>query len=350
MLDVRYAAPQSGSRDSNAGEPESPLQVLCREQQQQRLTALRDRIPAADSPDSAITHALLTKVVALQGARESQPGLDAAGRELWTASKRWPDDLDLAWMSFRTCSPDFGCDRHVALQHLADLDPDNAAVWIWVMHQEEAGSTARDQALHRAATAKLYDTRSGSAFLRLQPVLATTPPPESCLSPEVRLLMSKQLSRPATTADWANMVAMPIEFLNAWMPYGGVAKSCKANTQPAMPAPRRQDCMTLLARISDDGSPMAQLIGLSLQIRLAGDGDGSAQLRERYRRLRWLRGHLQELQLGGHVMDIMRDGEVATWQTVAKEQGLWPPPPDWLPDDPRSRSLILTGKVPPGQH
>ncbi len=246
------------------------------------------------------------------------------------------------------CSPGFGCDRHVALQHLIDLDPDNAAVWVWVMHQEEAGSAASDEALHRAATAKLYDTRSGSAFLRLQPILATTPLPESCLSPEAESLMRKQLGHPGTTADWANMVAIPVDFLIRWMPYGEVAKSCNANTQSTMSAQRRQDCMTLLARISDGGSPVAQLIGLSLQIQLAGDGDGSAPLRERYRRLRWLWEHMQELQLERHVMDIMHNGEVATWHALAKQQGLWPPPPDWLPDDPRSRSLILTGKVPPG--
>ncbi len=300
-----------------------------------------------ESPDSAITHALLTKVVAWQGVTRPQSEIDAAGLELWEASKRWPDNLDLAWMSFQMCSPGFGCDRHVALQHLTDLDPDNAAVWIWVVHQEAPGSAASDHALHRAAMAKLYDTRYGSVFLQLQPILATTPPPESCLTPEGKSLVRKQLGRPARTADWANMVAMPMEFLSSWMPYGGIAKSCKANTQPAMPVSRRQDCMTLLARMSDGGSPMAQLIGLSLQIQLAGDGDGRAQLRERYRRLRWLREHLQELQLESHVMDIMRDGEVATWQTLAKEKGLWPPPPDWLPDDPRDRSLILTGKVPP---
>jgi hypothetical protein len=34
-------------------------------------------------------------------------------------------------------------------------------------------------------------------------------------------------------------------------------------------------------------------------------------------------------------------GEVATLQALAIERGRWPPPSDWLPDDPRARALIL---------
>lgn len=347
-LDVqRNAANQHDWSRRDIAAAEGPINTLCREQQQQRLTALRDRIPAGESPDAAITHALLTRMVTWQGVITPQSDFHAAGRELRNASQRWPDDLDLAWLSLQSCSPEAGCDRDEQVRHLIDIDPDNAVVWMQVMQQQTPGTAAYDQALHRAATSKIYDTRFGIRFLHLQPVLATMPLPETCVSPEFRTQMEEQFGHPPTASDWASITAMATEALPAFV---DVARSCRVDTQQTMPMARRQDCMALLARISNGGTAVEQSIGLSLRIQLVGDDPGSAPLRERYRRLRWLLARAPGLQLGSRFTDYMRDGEVATWQTVAKEQGLWPPPPDWLPDDPRSRSLILTGIVPPGQH
>lgn len=337
----------SGSNSSDAGAPENPLEALCREQHQQRLTALRDRIRATESPDSAITHALLTRMVTYQGVITPQDDLDAAGRELRIASQRWPDNLDLAWLSLQSCIPKAGCDRDEQVRHLIDIDPDNAVVWMQVMQQQTPGTAAYDQALHRAATSKIYDTRYGTGFLHLQPALATLPLPETCVSAEFRAQMEEQLGHPLTAADWASMTAMGMEHLPTFV---DVSRSCRVDTQRTMPMARRQDCMALLARISNGDTAMEQALGLKLQIALAGGGPDTAQLRERYRRLRWLLARAPGLQIGSRFTDYMRDGEVATWQTIAKEQGLWPPPPDWLPDDPRSRSLILTGKAPSKQH
>ena len=45
--------------------------------------------------------------------------------------------------------------------------------------------------------------------------------------------------------------------------------------------------------------------------------------------------------------DYMLD-EMTGMQEALRAQDHWPPPADWLPADERARSLILTGRPPPG--
>jgi len=69
-------------------------------------------------------------------------------------------------------------------------------------------------------------------------------------------------------------------------------------------------------------------------------------LRERYRQLRWLMTLAAPQPMPEkHFLRIYSDGEVAMLQSIAMERHQWPPPPGWLPDDPKSRALI-TGEDP----
>jgi hypothetical protein len=109
-----------------------------------------------------------------------------------------------------------------------------------------------------------------------------------------------------------------------------------------MPPGRRRDCIELLQRMAIEDDLMRQHMALRKLIPLLGP-HASAPWRERLRQLLWLQGvGLRGAGLSsGTLADYWKRGEVAAWQARAQELGRWPPPPDWLPRDERSRRLIL---------
>jgi len=50
---------------------------------------------------------------------------------------------------------------------------------------------------------------------------------------------------------------------------------------------------------------------------------------------------LRQLTMEDYIFD-----EIRATQAALEVAGRWPPPADWLPSDPRARSLILTGRPP----
>ena len=110
-------------------------------------------------------------------------------------------------------------------------------------------------------------------------------------------------------------------------------------------AARKRDCIRILERLGHDETLATRHSAIRSLIRLL-DPNASAPWREEYRKLSWLHG-VAGSQLGfpsGTAGRMWSDGEVATWQALAREQGLWPPPGDWLPDAPVTRRLILEGR------
>ena len=78
---------------------------------------------------------------------------------------------------------------------------------------------------------------------------------------------------------------------------------------------------------------------------MLGGGEASATWRERYRRLRWLGYQAKAIKESPDSgARVLAEGEFNYYLGLLRDQGLWPPPPAWLPDDADSRSLILEGR------
>lgn len=331
--------------DPVAHEPgPDPEQVRCQQQRRRQLLQLSEQLQPQASPDDAIAHALLSGLT--RDMAEIQPDPDAVGREFRAASRRWPQNLDLAWYALQRCSQELGCDRAAKWQHLRTLDGDNAVVWMWAMQEarQRHDTAAWALALHRAASSKIYDSRNGTAFLRVRPLLAALPMPDACMNTPNLAEMQALLGRPITSEDFADVEASAMESTSSMVGYAGLTP-CRDS--PSLSTASRQDCRALLAHIADGDTLVEQSLALSLQIQLIGDGPGHAQWRERYRRLRWLYSLMADApSTPGFASRIWADGEVATLRDYAIAQGKWPPPPDWLPDSAREHSLILTGRLP----
>ncbi len=301
----------------------------------------RDRLDPARSPDEALAHLLLASFDSLP----TDVSRLAQASALQAAVRRWPDDLDLAWFAVRACGSKLRCDRDAAIERLVEIDPDNSAAWLEAMgHAKDRGDeVAYEAALAHAAQAKFHDSRLGSVFVAIQPVLARLPPTSSCRARDERWLR-QELGRPPTADDWADIEAHALELATA-LPGYRTLEGCKERGGALDPV-RRRHCIALLSRIVDGDTLLEQGIGFAYLIPLQTDAAESARLRERYRHLQWLYPTIDRpARIDGFIRRMWTEGEVAVLQAEAERLGRWPPPANWLPEQERARSLILTGRA-----
>jgi hypothetical protein len=99
--------------------------------------------------------------------------------------------------------------------------------------------------------------------------------------------------------------------------------------------------------MADGDTLIEQSIALPMLVQLAGDGDDAMRWRERYRNNKWLIANLGKPVFKGLTMEDYTFDEASAMQRALEAANRWPPPADWLPQDERARSLILTGRPPP---
>ena len=279
-----------------------------------------DGLRVETEPDDAMRHALLL--------RYANPRSASPSRELQAARRRWPDNVDLAWLSFEFCPADHMCDRKAELAHLLGIEPANAASWVFAMQDavERKDQASFEQALHKAARAGFYDPRHGAVYVRLQPLLSALPADAGCLAK-----LDEVVGRSATPRDIADVEAMSAEMAKMLLPFGAISRCRELPRQ----SPGWQDCMTLLMRVSDGDTLIEQMIGSRLLADLSPEDPRRKQWQERYRRARWLSDAIPGLHARlpeGYAARVWAEGEVDVLQALAIERGQWPPPPDWQPD------------------
>jgi hypothetical protein len=331
----------SGSDSRSEGNDAS---ATCYREYRRNLRDYRDRLGSARNADEAVDR-LMLDILAADGSKEA---FDAYGREFRVARQRWPDDLELSWLGLGHCGK--GCDHDAEVRHLLSIDPDNAAAWMAAMSaarsdHDEAGFA---QALQRAASAKIYDSRMGVVFLHARTMLARVPVPDSCLTPQSLADLRRDVGREPTNDDRIDIMAFALESAFATTGFQGLSKCAARPGMPPLPEAQRRQCIALLSRVAKEGDTLLeQQAATSWLLGLETDPARLAQLRERYRQLRWLQTVSFGKPLPEHYATrVWSQGEVDTMQGIAIERGLWPPPPGWLPDDPRARALIL-GEPPP---
>ena len=308
------------------------------------LRNYRDRLGPARNANEAVDRLLLGSLAAdpadlMSGAIEN---------EYQSASRRWPNDVELAWLASGTCNA--GCDGAAITQRLLTLDPDNAASWMVAMAD---ASSDRDEAgfayaLQRAAGAKIYDPRMGIVFLHARTLLAGVPIPDSCHDPRALASLRQDLSREPTDDDRIDALATSMDYAISMPSFSGVA-ACFSGANP-LPDALRKPCLAALSKLAQGDTLVEQSIAAAGLLRMKTDPARLALLRERYRQLQWLQ-YAQRANAGKplpehYLTRMWSQGEVATLQALAIERHQGPPPPDWLPDNPEKRALI-TGEGPP---
>ena len=343
----RIDAATTGTARSNGASGSSSKDkdddAACYSDYRQNLRDYRAQLGPARTAGDAVDRLFLDSLAA-DGTPEA---FVASDRTYQAARERWPDDLELSWLALGHCGKD--CDQDAEVRHLLSVDPDNAAAWMAAMSaarrdHDEAGFA---YALQRATNAKIYDSRMGVIFLHVRTLLARVPVPDSCLTPQSLASLRRDVGREPTNDDRLDIMAFAMESAFATTGFQGLSRCASRPTTPPLPATQRKQCVALLSRVAQGDTILEQQAATSWLLGLETDPARLASLRERYRQLQWLKAVTFGKPLPEHYATrVWSQGEVNTMQALAMERGQWPPPPGWLPDDPRGRALI-TGEPPP---
>jgi hypothetical protein len=257
----------------------------------------------------------------------------------------------VAWLEAIGCIDIEACDASVA--RLQQLEPDNAAAWLLALELQATAQTSAREAesqlalLKQAARASRYDDHLADAsretLRALQPV--HWPPLDRHGETAVREMLqlpesvSGSALRPALMATYATAMDIP--------PYRATDEACAPDTALRPGSDRLGSCRAVMSLMADGDSLIAQVLGTTRMVRLTPDGPEAAHWRERLRQSHWLRAQWPKIGSPALSYAIREQGEVPAVRAELERRGLALPPAGWLPEQPRARSLILTGRLPP---
>jgi len=256
-------------------------------------------------------------------------------------------DGDVLWVLAHKCVG--GEDCNAARRELRQAEAGNMLVWLREMEEASRNDdpVATRLAFERAASAPEYDAHTDAVQSIIRKAYGTLPLPVACADEGVQRAMQSgmgiDLGRPFGVFDHA----MSIAAINAPMPtFGALRKHCAADA--GMDSQRREACRGILVRLAEGDTWLERMVALNVLIQLLGDDPEAAAWRERYRERLWMMPQLADDNIRSLLQpeDYWND-EPRSVQAALQIAGRWPPPADWLPEDERARSLVLTGRPPP---
>lgn len=259
-----------------------------------------------------------------------------------------PDNNDIRWLAAMQCGVDEACEG--VRQQLLEAEPDNAAAWLremtWArMRDDKAGV---ERAFQRASEAPRYDRHAGASQLAILESFSTVAMPAECEAQDVQSELRNLIPGEGDVgaADFLLMFANSLAGIEA-PAYMDIRRHCSPGSASGLDVGRRAACGKVLEKMAGSDSMLDQSIALSTLVELAGDGDDAMRWRERYRNHKWLFAHMGKPVFNGLTMEDYAFDEMGAMQRALEARGLWPAPPDWLPENKHDRSLILTGRPPP---
>lgn len=258
-----------------------------------------------------------------------------------------PDDAHLALLAAMGCGA-CDCDRASAIDDLLRLQSENALGALFALDAAiQAGDRAAiDRWLARAAEAEFYDmgyTRTVGDHAR---AFASVPSPP--LDPDVvrrSMAWSGLGSHDAATADDArDLHALIVAGTHPLPSTVGLSGLCSARR--VAPA-NRANCNRIWRHMAASDAALAQMMSLGQLVQMTGDATARRHWQARLRHFSWVMQESNRFMDMQALRDQVRLGEIQARERLLQRRGITMPA-GWLPDHPRHRSLILTGRLPPG--
>lgn len=312
---------------------------------------------ASSDPRDQLAAALIAPSAEPRSGEEFDWTTEEASTAFAAARRLGPNDRLLAWLEALDCPrarAGSGCDPQAALERLQRLEPDNAAVWIKALDQAVArgDEAAIDGLLARAAAASRYEIPFADIGRLLFETLQRVESPPMTPRVAAALGLDGGMGRAASADDTAGTQAMAIASAVAMPAYLPLQQVCSgADGKPAQ-AHRLPACIATYAHMARDPLLISQMIALTRLVRLTAGSTAGAEWRERLRTMQWVRSkgieRVNARLPDGYLRSLWRQGEMPALEGVLRAAGVpTTPPPGWLPDDERSRTLIGTGRPPP---
>lgn len=293
---------------------------------------------------------------------------DAAQRQAWLAAALQADSGDpvLLWLAARGLPGSMAepGQRGTALNALARVDPDNAAVWLDRLAQAlaEDDPAAVDEHLQRAAEAAHFDAYDLAVSQLLQEAMADFQAPP--MPDEVRQAVAAHAGPGEAEAWLDHPVEGRILFLtsvigmNAPLPFNTV---CKPSADEVLSPSRRSACLAIATVVADGARVVGtRQLALAMRLQLAGDQAAPAQLqrwRQEYRDALWqieqvmavMRGRDGRQLSQDHFRHALDEGEYAAWLHELEANGIPATAPEgWLPERASARALLGQQEHSPG--
>lgn len=273
-----------------------------------------------------------------------------------------PRDALVAWVEATDCRTLLrtDCDQAGALEFLLRSEPDNAAVHLLAMDAAVRGDDQKRAEAHwaAAASAQSYDrhTMEMGALLFHSMRGVSQPILDAALAGSLGRELA--LNRDATGQDLGDVSAMALWSAIALPSLQTVTVRCKPQQVQSGSALQQAQCKRIMTLLAEDQSMLiSPLIGLKQMVGLtAGTAEGK-DWRERLRQFQWTYenalpqlpglGRTKNVIPADYLRWVMTEGELVAMRRLLESNGVPTlPPAGWLPTDPRSRSLVTTGREP----
>lgn len=261
-----------------------------------------------------------------------------------------PEDAEVRWLAAVYCGNDDACTA--PRKALVASEPDNMTVWLreltWARQRGDQAGAQR--AFAAAADAPRFETHLGAEQEVILAAYNDLPLPGACATPEgqreLRSLGPRGEDDDVTMLDEALLRAQSMKFQSQPALFD-LRERCKPEALASIDATAKEQCRKIQSRLATQGSWIERTVALESLAAMAGEAD-EAQWRERLREILWM----QEAAMHPRAQSLLRAedymlDEMEAMQEAFRAEGLWPAPADWLPQDQRARSLILTGRPPP---
>ncbi|UHQ23537.1 hypothetical protein LVB77_02140 [Lysobacter sp. 5GHs7-4] len=342
--------PNAGAGMEAAASPSRPWPAGCDVERADEELAASDReraLAMARQPDA---RSRLFAAYLLDGVGDDEVALAARESARADALRLPSEDPLLLWAQVSECEEEENCRRAEALAALQALEPDNAAVWLAGLRYSADGDAERlaanDALLRRAAQARHYRTAFGDFGQAALTAWSRVPmaPPSECA---MRVYAARNEIDSWEPQLYAGARAMDLAVVTSLPSYGPLMELCRSP-----PRERRDVCLSVFGLMARSPDLIDRVMGQHGGTPLAADGPDALAWRERVRELSWLSAQFPGMRGRPLPPDwferVFRLGEMPALEAWLTEQGLpTRPPPNWLPDNPRQRALILTGRPPP---
>lgn len=320
-------------------------------------------IAAQGDPQNLLAAALLWPGPAATGDQADMPVRSSQEKRAWfdAARRARPRDPLVAWIEANDCGGlSDSCDPQGALQFLLRADPGDAAVLLHAFGNAERKSDTKtaDQYWTAAAAADSYDTRTLEIGQLLHAVSKDVALPP--LDARVASLMGRSLGlgRDATGDDLRDMGAMSVWTALGIPAFQTFTRRCSTASPTTLTVEAQLQCERIMTLLAEDQSTLiAPMIGLPKMVGLTTGSAEAKDWRERVRQFRWtyenalpyLSGlyRTENVIPADYLRWVMTEGELVAMRRLLQSNGVAPlPPVGWLPDNPRYRSLVATGREP----
>jgi hypothetical protein len=213
---------------------------------------------------------------------------------------------EVNWVRLTDCdAKGDACPNADAMNRLLAQAPDNAAVWLLKLGQDERDgkNDAMREDLAKAANAKVYDDYTGASLKALATTVIMLPPPPAAVNP-------------LSANGGAGVQLMMVFGLAETQPQPSLPATAHMCEQGAGDAALKADCLKLGKILEWSSSPLSRSLGLHLREVLADDPAQQDDARRARRNLVWQLQNFSELSqraqgdasLAQHLLTLARSG------------------------------------------